>query len=540
MASSQKTKKKGNMKNTLAVSILACLTGSFASAQLLAKNQVRHILLISVDGMTELDYQLWVKNNPTSAIGQLAAQGLHYSNAYGTKPGDSIPATVGIFTGATPAVAGLYYDDFYNRAWFVPSDTTCTTPAGTVGSLKQDIDFNPLAVDGGASANGGAQINPALLPRQLVNGNCVPVYPHNQMRANTVFEVVKESYKGVTAFSEKRPSYEFLQGPSGDGVSDLFLLEINANSALNTLATCETFDSLRTVAVLNWIKGKDHTGTTTIGVPQIFGMNFQSVNAAKKDYGTSGYVDSIGTPDSNLQAALTYVDQNIGSFVAALAAAGLTESTAVIVMAKHGESPQDPAHRNVQSIAASGGIPTLLSGLGLTPITTGTLKSTNYKITNKTAALIWLGNQAMTETVATALIASSNSPGNPLNIAEVLWGSSLQQLFPDPTVDAAPPDIIVIPNLGTNYESPTVVPPSAAEHGGFNENELHVPITIAHNTVKHGTVMAPVTTTQLAPTMLNMLGISPSTLTGVTLEGTAILPQIPNNGPLYFPWFLLP
>jgi len=528
------------MKNALAVIILACLTGSFASAQFLAKNQVRHILLISVDGMTELDYQLWVKNNPTSAIGQLAAQGLHYTNAYATKPGDSIPATVGIFTGATPAVAGLYYDDYYNRAWFVPTDTTCTTPAGTVGSLKQDIDFNPNVVDGGASANGGAQINPALLPKRLLNGNCVPVYPHNQMRVNDVFEVVKETYKGVTAFSEKRPSYEFLQGPSGNGVSDLFLLEINANSALNTLPTCEAFDSLRAAAVLNWIKGKDHTGTTTIGVPQIFGMNFQSVNAAKKDYGTSGYIDSIGDPDANLEAALTYVDQNIGSFVSALAAAGLTESTAVIVMAKHGEAPQDPAHRNVQSTAASGGIPALLTAQGLTPITTGTLKATNYKITNKTAALIWLGNQALTETIAAALIASSNSPGNPLNIAKVLWGSSLQELFPDPTVDAAPPDIVVIPNLGTNYESPTVVPPSAAEHGGFNEDELHVPITIVHNTVKAGLVKAPVTTTQLAPTMLNLLNIDPRALMGVTLEGTAILPQIPAGGPIFFPWFLLP
>ena len=77
------------MKTTLAVSILACLTGAHLSAQLIGKNQVRHVLLISIDGMTELDYQLWVKNNPTSAIGQLAAQGLHYTNAYGTKPGDS-------------------------------------------------------------------------------------------------------------------------------------------------------------------------------------------------------------------------------------------------------------------------------------------------------------------------------------------------------------------------------------------------------------------------------------------------------------------
>jgi hypothetical protein len=528
------------MKNTLAVSILACLTGTFVSGQFLAKNQVRHILLISIDGMTELDYQLWVKNNPTSAIGQLAAQGLHYSNAYITKPGDSIPATVGIFTGATAGTAGLYYDDAYNRAWFVPSDTTCTTPAGTVTSLKQDIDFNPNVVDGGASANAGAQINPALLPKQLVNGNCVPVYPHNQMRANTVFEVVKQTYHGVTAFSEKRPSYEFLQGASGTGVSDLFLLEINANAALNSLATCETFDSLRTTAVLNWIKGKDHTGTSNLGVPQIFGMNFQSVNAAKKDGNDAGYSDSFGTPDANLQGALTFIDQNIGSFVSALAAAGLSESTAVIVMAKHGESPQDPAHRNIQSIAASGGIPTLLAGQGLTPITTGTLKATNYKITNKTAALIWLGNQALTQQIAAALIASSNLPGNPLNIAQVLYGSSLQQYFPDPALDAAPPDIIVIPNLGTNYESPTAAPPVAAEHGGFNENELHVPITIVHNTVKHGIVRSPVTTMQLAPTMLNLLNIDPRSLQAVNSEGTAVLPQIPAGGPIFLPWFLLP
>jgi Type I phosphodiesterase / nucleotide pyrophosphatase len=528
------------MKKTLAVSVLACLGSTFASAQILAKNQVRHILLISADGMTELDYQLWVKNNPTSAIAQLASQGVHYSNAYLTKPGDSIPATVGIFAGATPAVAGMYYDDAYNRSWFVPTDTTCATPVGTVTSLKQDIDFNPNVVDGGASANGGAQINPALLPRQLVNGVCVPVYPHNEMRVNNVFEVVKGTFHGVTAFAEKRPSYEFLQGPSGKGVSDLFLLEINANAALNSLSTCETFDSLRTVAVLNWINGKDHTGTTNIGVPQIFGMNFQSVNAAKKDSADSGYVDSIGTPDTNLQAALTFIDQNVGSFVSALAAQGLTESTAVIFMAKHGESPQDPAHRNIQSTAASGGIPTVLAAQGLTPITTGTLKATNYKITNKTAALIWLGNQALTQQVATALIASSNSPGNPLNIAQVLWGSSLQQYFPDPTVDSAPPDIVVIPNLGTNYESPTANPPVAAEHGGFNEYELHVPITIVHNTVKHGTVKSPVTTMQLAPTMLSLLNIDPHSLQGVTLEGTAVLPALPAAGPIYFPWFQLP
>jgi hypothetical protein len=160
---------------------------------------------------------LWVKNHPTSALGKLSAQGLNFTNASTTKPSDSIPATVGIFTGGSPAVGGMYYDDAYNRNWFAPSNLTCIGTPGALIDLKFAINLNP---------DGTGGVDPAKMPRQLVNGVCGPVLPHNMMRLNTVFEVVRSTL-GRTAYSEKRPAYEFLNGPSGTGVTDLYTPEIN-------------------------------------------------------------------------------------------------------------------------------------------------------------------------------------------------------------------------------------------------------------------------------------------------------------------------
>ena len=67
-----------------------------------------------------------------------------------------------------------------------------------------------------------------------------------------------------------------------------------------------------------------------------------------------------------------------------------------------------------------------------------------------------------------------------LNIAQILTGESLKLLFPDPLSDPAPPDIVIVPNPGTNYEpnTNTALPAAQAEHGGFNENHLHVPLLL--------------------------------------------------------------
>ena len=504
---------KGNRK--IAVSALLSLAAAawFTGPVYADDQKIRRVLVISIDGMHALDLALWVKNNPNSALGQIAARGMNYTNASTMKPSDSIPSTAGIFTGGTPAVTGMYYDDAYNRAWFAPANTNCTGAPGSVIDLKQGIDFNPGAADGG----GG--VDPAKVPRQLVNGVCTPVMPYNMIRVNTVFEVIKAAH-GRTAYSEKRPSYGFLNGPSGTGIDDLYTPEIAFNNILNSLSLTEAFDDDRVQSVLNEIDGKDHTGLLNVGVPTIFGMNFQAINAAKKDSLRGGYADDIGTPNSALNDALTHTDASIGRFVNELRAQGLSDTTAVIITAKHGETALDPSERFIVTTSA---IQNVLTPAGFPP-------STIAKLTEKSTALIWLKDQSQTQAVVSVLTTKANETS--LRIAQILSGESLKLLFPDPLTDPAPPDIILIPFAGTNYEPSLnpALPAVQAEHGGFNENDLHVPLLVAHPSIPYGQSRAPVTTTQIAPTILNLLGLDANQLQAVQLEGTRVLPGIPTQG----------
>src|SRR5258706_228521 len=87
-----------------------------------------------------------------------------------------------------------------------------------------------------------------------------------------------------------------------------------------------------------------------------------------------------------------------------------------------------------------------------------------------------------------------------------------------------------------NYEPTTSTALPAvvqAEHGGFNENETHVPLLVVHSSLTPGVNRAPVTLSQIAPTILTLLGLDPSALQAVALEGTKTLPGVPtkqNNG----------
>jgi arylsulfatase A-like enzyme len=70
-----------------------------------------------------------------------------------------------------------------------------------------------------------------------------------------------------------------------------------------------------------------------------------------------------------------------------------------------------------------------------------------------------------------------------------------------------------------------------AEHGGFNENDTHVPLLVFYSrSAAPGQLRAPVTTTQIAPTVLTLLGLDASKLLAVKLEGTKVLPGIPTSG----------
>src|SRR5437773_6124092 len=421
----------------ITLSTLLCLVPVLvATAALGDDHKIRRVLVISIDGMHALDFALWTKNNPASALANLAARGVNYTNATTTKPSDSIPATVGIFTGGSPDIGGMYYDDAYNRAWFAPTNLTCTGAPGVVIDLKQGINAAPIDGSGG--------VDPAKMPRQLVNGVCAPVLPHDMMRLNTVFEVVR-SAGGRTAYSEKRPSYDILNGPSGRGVQDLYTPEIacfpftppsGCNNALLFIATTEAFDELRVNSILNEINSLNSAGTAHAPVPALFGVNFHAVNSAKKASTTSGYADTAGSPDAILLDALTYVDTAIGSMVFALREQGLLNNTAIVLTAKHGEAPVG----NVRTVVPTTVITSILATAGIA----------TKKVTQKTSGLIWLTDQTQTAAAVAALNASSTlalnlSPGGVLS-----FGFGLP--FPDPLSDAAPPDIVVVMKAGVNFE----------------------------------------------------------------------------------------
>ena len=84
-------------------------------------------------------------------------------------------------------------------------------------------------------------------------------------------------------------------------------------------------------------------------VPNVFGMNFQVVSVGQKlveksipTTVTGGYLDAAGTPSAPLLGEIQFADASIGKFVAELKKRGLYQDTAIIITAKHGQSPIDP------------------------------------------------------------------------------------------------------------------------------------------------------------------------------------------------------
>src|SRR6202011_5439565 len=129
------------------------------------------------------------------------------------------------------------------------------------------------------------KIDPAKLPRvRNESGQCVALFPHNAIRTNTIFEVVKAA-GGVTAWADKHPAYDLVNGPSGKGVDDLYTPEItNVGGLDNTVSVVCTVenDEKKVKAIINEIHGLRHDGTPGLGIPTVFGMNFQAVSVGQK------------------------------------------------------------------------------------------------------------------------------------------------------------------------------------------------------------------------------------------------------------------
>ena len=520
----------------LTAAAVASLAPRPAAADPVMTADYEHVLLISVDGMHAVDLANWVQNHPNSNFAKLTASGAVFPNAFTTAPSDSYPGMIAQVTGASPKTAGLFYDDSYDRTEYPSAasftsqgmaDPGCTGTVGTEVTNFEELDksYNfatALVTDvtaGGTLGQVYTQLDPDNMQRKLIDGQCQPVYPHQYLRTNTIFEVIKQA-GGLTAWSDKHPAYEILTGPSGKGLDDMFMPEINSqlpgapvgDDYTTSFFGVRQYDSIKVNAVINWIDGVNSTATAHPGVPAVFGMNFQAVSVGQKlataGYNddaslTGGYLDSNATPGTALTKQIEFVDDAIGKFTTELAKQGIDGSTLIIVSAKHGQSPIDPKDRVTQSDKPFQNTP----GFG----------KTGFEICDD-AGLIWLQPDMQQDSYAEAE-AYLQSQAKTLHIQQLLDRTSLTPLYGDPFSNSRVPDFIAVTDHGVICTGGTKL----SEHGGFSDDDRNVALLVSSPRIKPQVIETLTTTTQIAPTILYALGIDPKQLNGVRQENTQVL-----------------
>jgi len=572
---------------------LLSLAVGMAFAASVNAQTINSVLLISVDGLHQNDLDWYVKNYPSSTLAGLVRNGIEYNNASTPFPSDSFPGMVAQATGGNPRTTGIYYDDEYSRTLLPLGTSQANCQAGIVplgaevyyaeviepvsasGQILLDAsqgipglypvpDFTPgdlanvptniLKLAGSPNDLRTIEIDPSTLPVDPYT--CTPVYPHQYLKVNTIFEVAR-SHGLRTAWTDKHPAYEILNGPSGYGVDDLFAPEINSVINLtdpnapdwttNNVNT-QKYDTFKVLSIINEINGYDHSGVNNPGTPAIFGMNFQSVSTAQKlsssptpqnSASQLGGYNADGTPGPVLISALHFVDASLGQMQAAIDNNTKTQaSTAIIVSAKHGQSPElrsnltlidDTALNNAVNAAWAAKSPK------------GTLPLIAHSMDDD-GVLFWLNDRSKIATDFaknfllnyTGTGIGSDAKGNPvakpftnagLEPTQIYSGTDAAKFMGVGSADVRVPDLIGIAKPGSVYAGTKLS--KIAEHGGGNLNDRHVPIIVSGPGIKGGQLVnSAVGTTQIAPTILQLLGIAPTELHAVTIENTAVLPNL--------------
>ena len=517
---------------------------------------VAHVLLISVDGLHQSDVEWYVAHHAGSELAKLVGAGAAYTHAQTPIPSDSFPGLTAQVTGGNPRSAGIYYDDEYSHAVFPAGTTSCTGPVPggeVVYDSPDDKDFE--SIDAGEGLKGlpdsilemtskpATLLEPKTLPVDPTT--CKPIYPHEYLKVNTIFEVAK-AHGLRTAWSDKHPAYEILNGPSGSGVDDEFTPEIDSKalepggkeypgevSWTEDNAATMQYDSYKVQAVLNWIGGLDHSGKHAVGTPAIFGMNFQTVSTAEKllksDGLNGGYLPGTTTPGPLLARALDFINSKLQAMDEAIHKRGLEGSTAIIVSAKHGQSPQDP---NELTRVKDGPIIEAINAAWAkahpgetTLIVAGTdddawqsyLSNTSQQAADFVKSYLW--NHPATGIGYDGKPRTLEHSG----LAKIFAGEDAADYFGVPPGDPRHPDVWGVVQVGVVYTGGTKI----AEHGGANPADRDVPIVVyAPGVVAPGEHGDAAETTQIAPTILKLLGLDPDALQAVRIERTHVLPGL--------------
>ena len=245
------------------------------AAGTIGSNGIKHVLLISIDGMHALDFINCAQGVDgvnggipyCPNLAALAKTGVNYLETSASMPSDSFPGLMALVSGGSPRTVGAFYDVAYDRSLDPPATTTgngvtgapnlCipgTPPTGTTTEFDEGIDINQQLLNGGApdGQDGGiASIDPSKLERDPAQA-CAPIFPWNFVRTNTIFGVVHAAH-GYTAWSDKHPSYSSVSGfGTGTNVDDYYSPEINSIPvALPTVPGCNPLPDQTAVAASN-------------------------------------------------------------------------------------------------------------------------------------------------------------------------------------------------------------------------------------------------------------------------------------------------
>jgi hypothetical protein len=573
------------------------------------RGRIKHVLLISVDGLHQSDLEWYVANHPSSELAKLDRGGAEFSNAHTSDPSDSDPGGTALMTGGDPRATGVYYDVEYSHGTdepaFVgatPTGATCTpgapatggdviydSPDDTLNSVPDFLHPNPSDPafqtfpsfdEGGSIYPGGLDTNPGAImnltphPQSGLNPatfpvdptTCQPIMPWDYLKVNTIFEVIHNA--GMpTAWSDKHAIYTSFNGPGsgGNSIDDFFGPEIDSQAVepdgvpyptdtdwAHDDAATKQYDGYKVQAVVNELNGYDHSGTQKAGVPAILGMNFQTVSVAEKVDSPStltknadgsytegptelaGYHPGTTTPRPLLAGALNYVDAQLRRMVDTIRKDGLESSTAIIITAKHGPSPQDPLLlKRIDDgpiIDAINAAWTTQTGNPNNLIVAGTDDDLwqSYLSVKTQAAADFVKNYLWNHD-ATAVLYNNDGVDRGTEqvahsgLAQIYAGQEAADFFGVPYSDPRYPDVFGRVQVGVVYTGGSKI----AEHGGDNPGDRDVPILVyAPGTVHRESSNTWTETTQVAPTILQLLGLDPGSLEAVQQEGTQVLPGL--------------
>jgi arylsulfatase A-like enzyme len=262
-------------------------------------------------------------------------------------------------------------------------------------------------------------------------------------------------------------------------------------------------------------------------------MNFQTVSTAEKLLTSKGqnggYLPGTTTPGPVLQAALNYIDAKLHAMDEEIHKQKLADSTAIIVSAKHGQSPQDP--NSLARIKDGPIIEAINAEWKKSHPTAGKLIVAgvdddawqSYLSNTSSQATDFVEDYLWSHSAAGVAYNGSSRTLEHSGLAKIFAGEAAAKYFGVPASDPRHPDVWGIVQVGVVYTGGTKI----AEHGGANPADRDVPILVyAPGAVKPGSHDQPVETTQIAPTILKLLGLDPDALQAVRIEGTQLLPGV--------------